>query len=228
VFFSTLLEVGADGIAHLFVNGVADSNFAQMFVFHRAFIIPQLAELVNLCGLPDNAALGRDWRIAPWLPENEAARLKTSVGKPKRHYDCVGAFAALPMLANAGVAILAGTDAGNPGVSYGVSLHEELELLVRSGLSPQQALRSATSVPARIWRMPNRGRIAPGLRADLVLVDGDPAVDISTARNINRIWLAGSSSTGSRCYLRPKLSNQNSYRGVNGASDNWDLPVTCG
>jgi imidazolonepropionase-like amidohydrolase len=162
-----------------------------MFVSHGAFIIPTLTELVNLCGLPDNAALGRDWRIAPWLPEAEAARLKTSVGKPNRHYDCVGAFASLPILASAGSSILAGTDAGNPGVSYGASLHEELEMLVRCGLSPVQALRSATSVPARIWRMPDRGRIAPGLRADLVLVDGDPSVDISTTRNINRIWLAG-------------------------------------
>jgi len=75
------------------------------------------------------------------------------------------------MLASAGVPILAGTDAGNPGVSYGESLHEELELLVRCGLSPLQALRSATSVPAHIWRMPDRGRIAPGLRADLLLVN---------------------------------------------------------
>ena len=39
--------------------------------------------------------------------------------------------------------------------------------------------------------MPDRGRIAPGLRADLVLGDGDPFVDISTTCNINRIWLAG-------------------------------------
>jgi imidazolonepropionase-like amidohydrolase len=185
------LEAGADGIAHLFVNGVADQAFAQTFVSHGAFLIPTLTELVNLCGLPDNAALGRDWRVAPWLPENEAERLKTSVGKPKRHYDCIGAFAALPTLANAGVPILAGTDAGNPGVSYGASLHEELELLVRCGLSPVQALRSATSVPARIWRMPDRGRIAPSLRADLLLVDGDPSADISTTRNIDRIWLAG-------------------------------------
>ncbi len=185
------IDAGADGIAHLFVNGVADASFADLFVSHNAFIIPTLTELVNLCGLPDNAALGRDWRIAPWLPATEAARLKTSVGKPQRHDDCVGAFAVLPLMAKAGATILAGTDAGNPGVAYGASLHEELELLVRCGLSPLQALRSATSAPARIWRMPDRGRIAPGLRADLIMVDGDPTLDITATRTINRIWLAG-------------------------------------
>lgn len=94
-----------------------------MLVIPPPLFIPTLTELVNLCGLPDNGALGRDRLIARWLPEAEATRLTKSVGKPKRHYDCVGAFAAIPLLVNAGTTILAGTDAGNPGVSYGASLH---------------------------------------------------------------------------------------------------------
>jgi imidazolonepropionase-like amidohydrolase len=114
-----------------------------------------------------------------------------SVGKPKRHDDCVGSFASIPLLVDAGAKILAGTDAGNPGVSFGASLHEELELLVRCGLSPTQALTSATSTPARTWRLQDRGRIAPGLRADLLLVYSDPTTDITATRNISHIWLAG-------------------------------------
>ncbi|MDQ6663531.1 MAG: amidohydrolase family protein [Acidobacteriota bacterium] len=185
------LDAGADGVAHSFVNGVADADYGRMFVSHGAFIIPTLTEMVNLCGLPDNAALGRDPRVTPWLPEAEAGRLKKSVGKPKHHYDCVGSFASIPLLVDAGVMVLAGTDAGNPGVSHGASLHEELELLVRCGLSPKQALVAATSAPARVWGLRDRGRIAPGFRADLLLVDGDPTEDITATRKINRVWLAG-------------------------------------
>jgi hypothetical protein len=99
------VDAAADGIAHLFVNGVADPNFGQMLASHGTFIIPTLTKLVNPCGLPDNAALGRDWRVAPWLPPQEAERLKTSVGKPKHHYDCVRAFASLPMIVDAGVPV---------------------------------------------------------------------------------------------------------------------------
>src|SRR6266700_6876109 len=63
--------------------------------------------------------------------------------------------------------------------------------LVRCGLSPEQALTAATSAPARVWRLSDRGRIAAGLRADLLLVRGDPTRDITSTREIEQIWLAG-------------------------------------
>ncbi len=73
----------------------------------------------------------------------------------------------------------------------GASIHRELELLVQAGLSPTAALRAATSVPARVFGLEDRGRIAPGLRADLLLVEGDPTVDILATRNIIAIWKHG-------------------------------------
>ncbi|CAN5235475.1 amidohydrolase family protein [soil metagenome] len=94
-------------------------------------------------------------------------------------------------LAHAGVRLLAGTDAPNPGTEYGESLHRELELLVECGLSPAQALAAATSEPARVFGLADRGRIAVGLRADLVLVSGDPLADITESRTIESIWRAG-------------------------------------
>src|SRR5262249_59425218 len=69
----------------------------------------------------------------------------------------------------AGVPILAGTDAPNPGTSHGASIHLEIELLQHAGLTPAEALPSATSLPATQVRLSDRGRIAPGLRADLLL-----------------------------------------------------------
>ncbi|MGW2665790.1 amidohydrolase family protein [Nocardia tengchongensis] len=96
----------------------------------------------------------------------------------------------------AGVPILAGTDANaNPGVpmnpAFGASLHHELELLVRAGLSPAAAIDAATALPAQYFGLPDRGAITPGRRADLVLLDGDPLIDITATARIRRIWSAG-------------------------------------
>ncbi|TCO59569.1 amidohydrolase family protein [Actinocrispum wychmicini] len=94
-------------------------------------------------------------------------------------------------LADAGITVLAGTDAPNPGTVFGASLHRELELLVRCGLSPVRALAAATTEPARVFGLADRGRVAAGQRADLVLVSGDPLTDITATRAIERIWRAG-------------------------------------
>jgi len=87
----------------------------------------------------------------------------------------------------AGVNILAGTDAGSVLVYPGFSLHEELRLLVEdAGLSPRQALWSATIGPARWAGLEGElGTIAPGHRADVVLLDADPLTSI---RNTTRIF----------------------------------------
>ena len=87
--------------------------------------------------------------------------------------------------------ILAGTDSPNPGTAHGASIHRELELLVRSGLTPPEALASATSVPAAAFHLADRGVIAPGKRADLLLVKGDPTEDITATRDIVSVWKLG-------------------------------------
>ncbi|WP_243770135.1 amidohydrolase family protein [Amycolatopsis acidicola] len=99
-------------------------------------------------------------------------------------------------LHRAGVEILAGTDANaQPGapflVPHGESLHRELELLTKAGLGAVEILRAATVLPARAFGLTDRGAVAPGLRADLVLVDGDPAADVTAARAIRQVWCAG-------------------------------------
>jgi hypothetical protein len=105
--------------------------------------------------------------------------------------DIAHALAAVRLLHDAGVPILAGTDAPNPGTAHGASLHRELELLVQAGLSPLEALQAATSSAARAFRLDDRGRIARGLRADVVLVDGDPTTDIRMTRAVVGVWKEG-------------------------------------
>lgn len=78
------------------------------------------------------------------------------------------------------------------GTAYGLSLHQELELLVKEcGFSPKEALRSATSLPAKRLNFTDRGWIREGMRADLVLVEGDPTQDIGHTLDLRGTWIAG-------------------------------------
>lgn len=89
-------------------------------------------------------------------------------------------------LHHAGARIVAGTDA--PIVPYGISLHGELEQYVRSGLTPFEALQTATVNPAELLNASqDLGTIEPGKLADLVIVEGDPLMDITSARRVRKV-----------------------------------------
>ncbi|MEP6810400.1 MAG: amidohydrolase family protein [Chthoniobacterales bacterium] len=92
----------------------------------------------------------------------------------------------------AGVRILAGTDTPMPLVYPGFALHEELALLVRAGLSPAEALRAATIGPAEFLGLSqSSGTVAVGKRADLVLLDANPLLDIGNTKRIRAVVLSG-------------------------------------
>jgi Amidohydrolase family len=96
------------------------------------------------------------------------------------------------VLYRAGVPLLAGTDAPEPSVCPGFSLHQELELLVESGLPAAAALSCATLHNARILKQDkNLGSIEAGKQADLVLLRNDPVKDIRNTRSIAKVIHAG-------------------------------------
>lgn len=187
------IEAGADGLVHLFVDSEPDEGFAALVAAKRAFVVPTLTVLLSVSGTPGAASVLDDARLAPYITAADAAVLRQSfparANSPARLY--AAAENTVRQLKRAKVDILAGTDAGNPGTSHGAALHRELELLVKAGLTPTEALAAATSVPARRFRLTDRGRIAEGLRADLVLVSGDPTQDITATRAIEGIWKGG-------------------------------------
>ncbi|HJV43192.1 amidohydrolase family protein [Caulobacter sp.] len=92
----------------------------------------------------------------------------------------------------AGVTLGLGTDAGMPGTPHGVSTLHEMELLVRAGLTPSQALIAGTADSAKLMNLSaDRGTIAPGQRADLVLIKGEPWKTIADVRNTDRVLIDG-------------------------------------
>jgi imidazolonepropionase-like amidohydrolase len=112
----------------------------------------------------------------------------------RRHERFEKAARLLPLLRQAGVTILAGTDAGflNSFNYPGIGLHEELEVLVRYGLTPQQALAaSVVNGPAFLGASDRVGAVAAGKVADLVLLDRNPLEDIRATRAIQAVVLKG-------------------------------------
>ncbi len=92
----------------------------------------------------------------------------------------------------AGVAVMAGTDTPDSFVFPGLSLHDELEHLVRGGMSPLDALRAATVVPANFLGLDDRaGIIRPGARADIVLLAANPLENINHVRQVQSVVVAG-------------------------------------
>jgi imidazolonepropionase-like amidohydrolase len=92
----------------------------------------------------------------------------------------------------AGVPMLAGSDCPNPYVYPGFSLHDELGLLVHAGLTPAEALRTATINPARFLGVTDSlGVVAIGKVADLVLLDGNPLQDIANTKRISAVIRGG-------------------------------------
>lgn len=186
---------GADGLVHIFTDSLPANDFAAAVKARGAFVIPTLVVLKTISGTPGGAPLVDDARIAPYLtPANRAQLTQGFGGRAAATSRPGGYHVALQTvrgLHDAGVPILAGTDASNPGTAHGAAQHRELELLVEAGLTPVEALAAATRVPAETFALADRGRIAEGMRADLVLVHGDPTKDITATRAIEGVWKGG-------------------------------------
>lgn len=180
-----------DGLAQLIPDRELPKNFGAAVRSHNTFVIPTLTALESLCGIKTGLSLVQDPRIAPYLSETDINLLSRAMNFNECTIRSEYIREGMRQLMAAGVPILAGTGAARPGTTHGASLHRELEMLVDSGLTHKQVLAAATSVPARIFGLDDRGRIAPEFRADLVMVKGDPTDDIRATRAIAGVWKDG-------------------------------------
>ena len=185
---------GIDGLVHLFMDKPHTSDIIDAVTRSGAFVVPCVVLNASMMGIPATD-LAADPRIRTKLDDQWIATLESSYDRfPSGDLEAV--LASVQALREAGVDILVGTDVSFPaptlgGMAHGASVHHELQFLVRAGHTPIEALRAATSVPARRFGLTDRGRIAEGLRADLVLVDGDPTVSISSTLDIQQVWRRG-------------------------------------
>ncbi|MCH4123760.1 MAG: amidohydrolase family protein [Levilactobacillus sp.] len=188
------VELGVDGLAHLFLeHDEKTPAILDAIAQNHVFVTPCLSLNASLTGnLPTN--LLKDQRVmsklAPEWQENLARTFGTAT-----NMDFQASLLNVKELHNRGVAILAGTDVSQPapnlgGLAHGASLHHELQLLTQAGLTNAEALLAATKTPADYFAT-DRGTIASGKRADLVLLKNDPLEDIQATLDIQQIWIAG-------------------------------------
>jgi hypothetical protein len=142
-------------------------------------------------------ALRKDSRIA-YIPDNLVSFWGSLGGQPDQRNDEIQFrlfqydLAIVNAMHAAKVPLLAGTDTPNPYTYPGFSLHEELELLVSAGLSPMEALQTATLRAAQFLGVDQLfGSIEEGKVANLVLLDANPLVDIRNTKKIRGVILRG-------------------------------------
>ena len=180
-------------------NPLCDSLIADL-AKHQTYIDPTLAVFRNMILLPDVPAV-RDHpdnvlvpdRLRKFWPEYLA---RTGCPQGGALEDRQREFAKYQELTGklfrAGVPLLVGTDAPEPLVPPGFSLHQELEMLVESGLTPAAALRAATLTNATVLGEKDRlGSINAGKLADLVLLNANPLEDIRNTRQIELVMRGG-------------------------------------
>lgn len=131
--------------------------------------------------------------VAPTLVMMKAFSNCGRNGYRPEHYQ--NAEDAVKLLHECGVRLLAATDANDgsyaPLVEYGTSMHREMALLARCGLTPTEILASATSRVAETFGLTDFGRVCPGKRADLLLIEGRPDQTITDTTKIKQIWIGG-------------------------------------
>ncbi|GIO56784.1 amidohydrolase family protein [Paenibacillus cineris] len=192
----TAIALGVDGLGHLFIDRPElTPDLVQAIADSGAFVTPCLVLNSSILGNPASD-LANDPRVHSKLSPEWIDILNSSFNTFPQG-DMENSFKNVMDLHRAGVDILVGTDVSPVpvpnlgGLAHGASVHHEMQLLVQAGFTPIEALQSATSKPARRFGLHDRGRIAAGSLADLILVNGDPTSHISDTLSIESVWLRG-------------------------------------
>jgi len=174
------------------------TRYGDLLVAHDVALMPTFS--LFYLELPDHRNLWKEPAASILNPANMGAASNPETGErpfdtSQHRADAEGYARRLWALDRAILArhpiVLAASGATWNGTMPGISLHTEMELLVRAGLTPRQALAAATSNYAEHFGWSELGTVAPGRRADLVVLEADPTVDIRNADRILEVFVSG-------------------------------------
>jgi imidazolonepropionase-like amidohydrolase len=211
-----LVGDGIDILAHGVRDKAVDSDFTEAIKRRGAWYVPTLGVDESFYIYAEHP----EWLQQPFfrrsLQPSLAAQLNDTAWRAKVLADTKTLAVAKQALAtnmknvktlfDAGVNIGFGTDSGaTPLRIPGFAEHRELKLLTDAGLTPLQAIQTATKNAAALLHLDDRGIIAPGKLADLLVVDGDPSKDISAVDNIESVWRRGKKVADARWFKPRRL-----------------------
>ncbi len=186
------------------LDSYSDQKAAELFqtlVANHTWQVPTFPLLIHLAYLTPETDMANDPRLK-YMPASvrkiwDEGRRENLAYQMAAEYEMrrelvQSSLSVVKQMNLAGVSIMAGTDTTAPNVFPGFSLHEDLVYLVQAGLTPMQALQAATRKPAEfLGRTGEQGAIAPGKRADLVLLDASPLDDIRNTQKIHAVIVKG-------------------------------------
>lgn len=191
-----VLHAGVNGLTHTFCDQPPTQELIEAYKKNNAWCNPTLAAIGSLT--TEGAALqhkfAHDPRVQHLINEDKRGNMCACMSFAAQHGKAEHAYASVKALREAGIDILCGSDAAGPakGTAFGLSMHHELSLFVDEvGMSPEEALRSATSLTAQRFGFDDRGRLEQGRNADLLLVEGNPLENIDDTLNIRGVWREG-------------------------------------
>ena len=194
------LQAGADVLVHSVSDAPVDAEFITLMKKNRATYITTLALYISAVDVAAWMRRLEEMDERKVIPKDVYERFGSAAGAKDFH-----AFAGviskeqaqylgknLRAICDAGIPVLAGTDTSVAGVLLGVSSQAELALMVEGGLTPAEALRTATINAAKfLSREKEQGTVEAGKLADLVILDADPLADIRNIRKIHRVIKGG-------------------------------------
>jgi len=195
-----LLEMGTSLVAHSVRDVDVDQAFIDQLRESSVCYVPTLTREVSTFVYADRPDFFDDSFFVRHASQEEIAR----VSEPAFMAAMAGSTAAagyrvaleqakenLKALSDAGARIAMGTDSGPAARFPGYFEHLELWMMVEAGLTPEQALRSATGVAAECLGDDEGGTLEPGRRADFLVLGEDPLADIEATRSLERVFVAG-------------------------------------
>ncbi len=191
-----LVEAGVDGFAHLVRDREMDDALVSAMVDRNVFVMPNLgiSERGRHAEPPDwlsEPLLGNTVSAAVLERATEAFARRTPESATRAAMSYAAMERSLARLHAAGAALVLGSDSGVQDHFYGFSAHRELELMVAAGLTPLEALVTATSRSADRLGLSYSGRLRVGARADFIVLDANPLDDIRNTRRIAEVVLGG-------------------------------------